>query len=257
MLKLRATSTLPGELGSYTATAMNMGGGLVVSIRHPDHGLTLSVGVARRANHGRPLWRVMSAIVPDTICTQPRGPAWFSTIRHASSGDDGLLDAFVLLCAWYWVQRPLFPDKPARNQIFPSAAKEPTDFPPATGTYPLEENYFHADPSSPMDPGRSGRHPGQWFVMQLCTHSRSIETRLSFDVLGLCFGARQLNDVSGCLEAHRQLLLEAALLKLGDEEEDERQSIEITEIDIAAAQKKLARQQRPDFPFIQVQARCT
>jgi len=106
---------LPSRWTGFRANATDFGGGLVLTVYGTGDGVmpVLTVGVARRASHGSPLWRVLTAL-PRAMqgLAEPRTP-WCGRLEHREDvGCVGLGD-FVEACAWVWVQRPL----PARRGV--------------------------------------------------------------------------------------------------------------------------------------------
>lgn len=98
-------SALPKPLNSYEASVANFEGGLVFTVYRPtlDNPI-LTFAVARRANHGRPLWRVVSALTDESVVgdTAPPKP-WCAFLWHPGEITCPAIEEFAMACAWYWV----------------------------------------------------------------------------------------------------------------------------------------------------------
>lgn len=109
---------LPARWPGYRANATDFGGGLVLTVyREQDAAPLLTVGIARRASHGSPLWRVLTALPRAMPGLAPPRTPWCGVLRHDGAAEQAL-DDFIRGCAWVWVQRPLT----SRRAISPALA---------------------------------------------------------------------------------------------------------------------------------------
>jgi hypothetical protein len=110
---------LPPRWSGFRANATDFGGGLVLTVyQEPDAGPLLTVGIARRASHGSPLWRVLTALPLAKSGLRAPPTPWCGVLRHGSDSAQHPLDDFIRACAWVWIQRP----PPSRRSSSPAMA---------------------------------------------------------------------------------------------------------------------------------------
>lgn len=106
-LSTRRPAAFPETRHDWSCEAANHGGALTLRICSP-RGPVVTLGVATRTTHGRPLWRMLTALVPGQgLAAGTDAPtrlwcAWVWHEQHPSEEDQSLLmtSAYILAATW-------------------------------------------------------------------------------------------------------------------------------------------------------------
>jgi hypothetical protein len=103
LLRDNRQQKLPEHWPGYSATATDAQGGIVLSVFLGESDLLVqTIAIARHAAHGRPLWRVISALGPRPGCETPPCKTWCAVLEHGGTSRQTELESFAPTCAWFW-----------------------------------------------------------------------------------------------------------------------------------------------------------
>lgn len=256
LLRTNRQKTLPGPWSGYSATAADFQGGLVLSVYLEESAtLAQTVAIARHAAHGRPLWRVISALSPRSGCETPPCKTWCAVLEHGEMSLEKELEDFALACAWFWRTHGSKFSRRARGNrrmdgaIFRPAGSAANDRVTLSGadmdTRLLAGTAVMADDCQIfLQPDPNGEEES--LVVEVPHVGGNIMMTVPRSLLELCFSINASDPSIDCVSKNMPLFVAAAY---SEYQQASARSFELTEFHIAGAQKDMAMlEKRPARP---------
>lgn len=247
LLRTKRKAALPRPWSGYSATAADFQGGMVLSVYSAEtDALVQTIAIARHAAHGRPLWRVISALSSNPGCETPPCKTWCAVLAHGDAFRETELEDFALACAWFWRTHG---SKFGRRARSGQQKDEPIFYP--SGAAAIDSKDFsglEVDTRPAMNAAgdtdechirvASGQKGADDFLVVEVPHAGgNIEMTVPRSLLELCFSIDGSDPSIDCIHQNMPLFVAAAHAEYRDVST---RAFELTEYHIAGALKNMA-----------------